>query len=57
MNVHNVNYEEMNKRTLGRNSRVNMDMVKERAQVQLSHVINELSSLEMTCTIRRKRNL
>jgi hypothetical protein len=57
MNVHNVNYEHMNTRPLGRNSRVNMDMVKERAQVQLSHVISELSSLELTCTIRRKRNL
>lgn len=58
MNVHNVNYEEMNAMSrMGKNSRLNMDMVKERAQVQLSHVINELSSLEMTCSVRRKRNL
>ena len=58
MNIHDVNYDSMNKMTsVSKDSRLNMDMVKERAQVQLSHVINELSSLEMTCMIRRKRNL
>jgi hypothetical protein len=57
MNIHNVNYEQMNKHMVGADSRINMDMVKERAQIQLSHVINELTSLEMTCQVRRKRNL
>jgi predicted Rossmann fold nucleotide-binding protein DprA/Smf involved in DNA uptake len=58
MNIHNVNYDKMNKVIPSRtDSRLNMDMVKERAQIQLSHVINELSSLEMTCMVRRKRNL
>jgi hypothetical protein len=57
MNIHNVNYEATVKRIPGRNSRVNMDMVKERAQVQLSHVINELTSLETNCEIRSKRHL
>lgn len=58
MNIHNVNYDKMNKMIPSRtDSRLNMDMVKERAQIQLSHVINELSSLEMTCMVRRKRNL
>jgi hypothetical protein len=58
MNIHEVNYDQMNKMTsVSKNTRLNMDLVKERAQVQLSHVINELSSLEMTCMIRRKRNL
>lgn len=56
MNIENVSYEDFAPSTTsGSSSRLNMDLVRERSQVQLSHIVNQLKSLEQTCTIRRKR--
>jgi len=56
MNIENVSYDDFEpSMTTASASRLNMDLVRERSQVQLSHIVNELKSLEQTCTIRRKR--
>jgi hypothetical protein len=56
MNIENVTYDDFEpSMTHATSSRLNMDLVRERSQVQLSHIVNELKSLEQTCTIRRKR--
>jgi hypothetical protein len=56
MNIENVSYDDFApSMTTASASRLNMDLVRERSQVQLSHIVNELKSLEQTCTIRRKR--
>lgn len=56
MNIENVSYEDFAPTTgVNGNSRLNIDLVRERSQVQLSHIINELKSLDLSCTLRRKR--
>jgi len=56
MNIENVSYEDFAPTTgVNGKSRLNIDLVRERSQVQLSHIINELKSLDLSCTLRRKR--
>jgi len=56
MNIENVSYEDFAPATAANaGSRLNIDLVRERSQVQLSHIINELKSLDLTCNLRRKR--
>ena len=47
MNIENVSYDDFEpSMTTASASRLNMDLVRERSQVQLSHIVNELKSLE-----------
>jgi len=42
------------KRVLSEDGRLNIDIVKGRAQLQLAHIINDLSSLELSCSVSEK---
>jgi len=57
MNQEGTSYEmsHSEKAALSHTGRLNIDMVKERAQMQLAHVINELSSLEVSCSVSGKQ--
>lgn len=56
MNIENVTYEDFAPtQPASGHTRLNIDLVRERSQVQLSHIINELKSLDLTCNLRRKR--
>ena len=60
MNIDNVPYDHFIPEDVSvalAQHRLNHDLVRERSQIALSHIISELKSLDATCQIRRKRML